>query len=146
MSNTAVHPVTGRSSGRECDLLWTPSPAKVERTQLTAFSRFAEARTGHTLDDYNALWQWSTTELDEFWQAVWDFFDVRSSAAHTAVLESRTMPGARWFPGARLNFAEHVLARERHGEVALLYMAEGGPLHELQWSDFAEQIRAVATH
>src|SRR3954447_13338609 len=146
MSNTAVHPVTGRSSVREGDLLWTPSPEKVERTQLTAFSRFAEERTGRTFDDYNALWQWSTTELEEFWQAVWDFFDVRSSAAHTAVLESRTMPGARWFPGARLNFAEHVLARERPGKVALLYTAEGGPLHELQWSDFAEQIRAVATH
>src|SRR4051794_12102542 len=146
MSNTAVHPVTGRSSVREGDLLWTPSPEKVERTQLTAFSRFAEERTGRTFDDYNALWQWSTTELEEFWQAVWDFFDVRSSAAHTAVLESRTMPGARWFPGARLNFAEQVLARERPGEVALLYTAEGGPLHELRWNEFAEQIRAVATH
>jgi acetoacetyl-CoA synthetase len=146
MADTAVREVAGGSSFREGDLLWTPSPERVQRTRLTAFTRFAEERTRRTFGDYAALWQWSTTELEEFWQAVWDFFDVRSSAPHTAVLESRVMPGARWFPGARLNFAEHVLRMERPGEAALLHAAEGVPLRELSWAEFAGQIRAVATH
>jgi len=146
MYNTPVHQVAGRNSVREGDLLWTPSPERVERSQLTAFTRFAEQRTGHTFGDYTALWRWSTTELEEFWQAVWDFFGVRSSAPHTAVLESCIMPGARWFPGARLNFAEHVLRMARPGEAALLYSAECAPLRELSWDQFAGQIRAVATH
>ena len=146
MYNTPVHQVAGRNSVREGDLLWTPSPERVERSHLTAFTRFAEQRTGQTFDDYTALWRWSTTELEEFWQAVWDFFGVRSSAPHTAVLESCIMPGARWFPGARLNFAEHLLRMERPGEAALLYSAECAPLRELSWDEFAGQIRTVATH
>ena len=146
MPNTAPHQVAVRSSVREGDLLWTPSPERVQRTRLTAFTRFAEERTGRTFGDYTALWQWSTTEVEQFWQAVWDFFDVRSSASHTAVLESRVMPGARWFPGARLNFTEHVLRMERPGEAALLYSAEGAPLRELSWEEFAGQIRTAAAH
>jgi acetoacetyl-CoA synthetase len=146
MPNTAPHQVGVRSSVREGDLLWTPSPERVQRTRLTAFTRFAEERTGRTLGDYTALWQWSTTEVEQFWQAVWDFFDVRSSASHTAVLESRVMPGAHWFPGARLNFAEHVLRMERPSEAALLYSAEGVPLRELSWAEFAGQIRTAAAH
>ena len=131
---------------REGDLLWTPSPERVAGARLTEFTRFAEERTGRQFADYAQLWAWSTTELDEFWQAVWDFFDVRSSAPHSAVLASRTMPGARWFPGARLNLAEHVLRNERPGTPALLFADETSGLPELSWEEFAAQVRAVATH
>jgi acetoacetyl-CoA synthetase len=131
---------------REGDLLWTPSPDRVASARLTAFTRFAEERTGRRFADYAQLWAWSTTELDEFWQAVWDFFDVRSSAPHSAVLESGTMPGARWFPGARLNLAEHVLRNERPGTPALLFADETSGLRELPWEELAGQVRAVATH
>jgi acetoacetyl-CoA synthetase len=140
-ADTATSPAV-----REGDLLWAPSPERAERTRLAGFTRFAEARTGRSFPAYADLWRWSTTELEEFWQAVWDFFEVRSSAPHTAVLESRVMPGARWFPGARLNFAEHVLAQERPGEAALLAVGETAPLREVRWEDFTRQVRAVATH
>ena len=98
MPDTAVPEVAGQTSVREGDLLWTPSPERVERTRLTAFTRFAEDRAGRTLADYTALWQWSTTELEEFWQAVWDFFDVRSSAPHTAVLKAAACRGPAGSP------------------------------------------------
>jgi acetoacetyl-CoA synthetase len=144
MSTTAEEPRT--QAVREGDLLWTPAPERVESSRLTAFTRFAEQRTGRRFPDYAALYEWSTTEIEQFWQAVWDFFDIRSSAPHTAVLEGRTMPGARWFPGARLNFAEHVLRSERPGEPALLFAGETSPLQELEWTEFTRQVRAVATH
>jgi acetoacetyl-CoA synthetase len=131
---------------REGDLLWTPSADRVAGARLTEFTRFAEKRTGRRFPDYAQLWAWSTTELDEFWQAVWDFFEVRSSAPHSEVLDSRTMPGAGWFPGARLNLAEHVLRNERPGTPALLFADETSGLQELPWEDFAAQVRAVATH
>jgi acetoacetyl-CoA synthetase len=133
-------------SVREGDLLWTPSPDRVERTRLTAFTRFAATRTGRSFDDYAALWRWSTTELGEFWSAVWDFFDVRSSTPCTAVLAEPAMPGARWFPGAKLNFAGYVLSREVPGAPALLHASETEPLRELSWEELASQVRAVATH
>jgi len=105
MSSPETHRVAGRGSVPEGELLWTPSPERVGRTRLTAFTRFAEERSGSSFENYAALWWWSATELEEFWQAIWDFFDVRSSAPPTAVLDERTMPGARWFPGARLTYA-----------------------------------------
>jgi acetoacetyl-CoA synthetase len=131
---------------REGDLLWTPSPERVERTRLTEFTRFAAQRTGRAFPNYTALWRWSTTELEEFWSAIWDFFDVRASVPPTAVLAERTMPGARWFPGARLNFAEHLLRQERAGEPALLAVSETSPVREVEWAEFARQVRRVATH
>jgi acetoacetyl-CoA synthetase len=134
------------TSVREGDLLWTPSADRVAGARLTEFTRLAEERTGRQFADYAQLWAWSTTEIEEFWQAVWDFFDVRSSARHSAVLEGRTMPGARWFPGARLNLAEHVLRNERPGTPALLFADETSGLRELPWEEFAGQVRAVATH
>jgi acetoacetyl-CoA synthetase len=135
-----------RPTVREGDLVWTPPAERAAASRLAEFTRWAERRTGRTFDGYAALWEWSTTELEDFWQAVWDFFDVRSSAPHTAVLEDRTMPGARWFPGARLNFAEHVLRSERPGTPALLYLSETAPLRELPWEEFTSRVRAVATH
>jgi acetoacetyl-CoA synthetase len=146
MSDGSVRRGTGDRPVREGDLLWTPSPERVERTRLTAFTRFAEQRTGRSFGDYAALWRWSTTELDEFWAAVWDFFDVRSSAPYTAVLAEDTMPGARWFPGARLNVAEHVLRNAVPGAPALLYASETQPMRELPWDEFTRQVRAVAGH
>ncbi|MCW2678258.1 MAG: acsA2 [Modestobacter sp.] len=131
---------------REGDLLWTPSPERVEGTRLTAFTRWAAQRTGRTFADYAQLWEWSTTELEEFWQAIWDWFDVRSSVPHTAVLKARTMPGAVWFPGARLNWAEHVLRSERTGEPALLFLSEREPLRELPWEQFTRDVRVLATY
>ncbi|MGY1803760.1 acetoacetate--CoA ligase [Blastococcus sp. SYSU D00922] len=139
-------PVRATSQVREGDLLWTPDPDRTARARLVEFTAFAQARTGRTFPDYAALWSWSTTELEEFWQAVWDFFEVRSSAPHTAVLESREMSGARWFPGARLNLAEHVLAQERAGSPVLLFADETSPLREFPWEEFARQVRVLATH
>ncbi|MGY1643042.1 acetoacetate--CoA ligase [Geodermatophilus sp. SYSU D00703] len=146
MSSAAMRGVAEGGTVREGDLLWTPTPERVEQTRLMAFTRFAEERTGRSFGDYGALWEWSTTELDEFWSAVWEFFDVRSSEPYTVVLADDTMPGARWFPGARLNFAEHVLRREVPGAPALLYASETEPLRELPWEEFTGQVRAVATH
>ncbi|RZU30729.1 acetoacetate--CoA ligase [Blastococcus saxobsidens] len=130
----------------EGDLLWTPPADRVADAQLVEFTRFAEARTGRRFPDYAQLWAWSTDELEEFWQAVWDFFDVVSSAPHATVLEERVMPGARWFPGARLNLAEHLLRQERPGEPALLFADEREPLRELPWEEFARQVRVLATY
>jgi len=130
---------------REGELLWTPSAAQVEDANLTRFSKWLARERGLQFESYDALWQWSVTELEEFWQAMWDYFGVRSSAPHTRVLGKRAMPGAEWFPGARLNYAQHVLRKERAGIDALLFMSETTPLTGLSWETFAGQVRILAT-
>ena len=130
---------------REGDLLWTPSAAWVADTNLTAFMGWLARERGRKFADYTALWQWSTTDIEDFWQAIWDYFDVRSSAPPRCVLESRAMPGARWFPGARLNYAEHVLRHERPGADAVLALSETRPLTGVPWTKFAADVRTLAT-
>ena len=81
----------------------------VERSDLTRYMRWLEAERGRSFDDYAALWAWSVDELEEFWASIWDFFEVRGDGAVLARCSaSREMPGASWFPGAELNYAEHV--------------------------------------
>jgi hypothetical protein len=103
------------------------------------------AGSGPTAPPYDALWRWSVTDLPGFWQAVWDYCGVTSSAPATSVLASRTMPGAQWFPGARLNYAEHVLRNERPGTTALLYCSETTPVTAVAWEALAGQVRVLAT-
>ena len=84
---------------------------------LTAFRTWLADR-GHAFDSYDALWRWSVTDLDGFWQAIWDYTGITCSAPSERVLGRRQMPGAEWFPGTRLNYAQHILRRERPGETA----------------------------
>jgi acetoacetyl-CoA synthetase len=130
---------------REGDLLWTPGPDRIGRANVTAFIRWLASERGLDVDGYPALWRWSVTDLDAFWQAVWDYCGIEASAPPTAVLGRRTMPGAEWFPGARLNYAQHVLRREQPGEDALYYQSESTPLTGLAWPDLANSVRVLAT-
>jgi acetoacetyl-CoA synthetase len=130
---------------REGDLLWTPGPDRIGRANVTAFIRWLARERGLTFDSYPALWRWSVTDLDGFWQAVWDYCGIEASAPPTAVLGRRTMPGAEWFPGARLNYAQHVLRREQPGADALYYQSETTPLAGLAWPDLANSVRVLAT-
>jgi acetoacetyl-CoA synthetase len=128
------------------DLLWTPGPDRIARANITAFSQWLGRETA----SYDELWHWSVTDLDGFWQAVWDYCGVQASVRPAAVLGSRTMPGADWFPGARLNYAEHVLRNARLGtdaqsETALYYQSETAPLAALSWAELADGVRALAT-
>ena len=127
------------------DLLWTPSPDKVAAANLTAFTGWLARERGLRFDSYDALWRWSVTDLPAFWQAIWDYCGVRSSAPATGVLADRHMPGAQWFPGARLNYAEHVLRNERAGTNALLSCGESTPLTAMTWETLAGQVRVLAT-
>src|SRR4029077_8657478 len=112
----------------EGELLWRPSDARRAKSHVTAFVGWLERERGLRFESYDALWLWSVQELEAFWVAIWDYFQVRSSAPYTRVLERREMPGAVWFPGTRLNYAEHALAHERPGVDALMYCREGEAL------------------
>jgi len=127
------------------EILWEPSREWVEQTNLHAFRQWLQENRGVTFDDLHQLRRWSLEHLDDFWQAIWDYFEIEASAQPTAVLGKRTMPGAEWFPGAKLNYAQHILRNERPGKAALLYANEDQVLHELEWSDMASSVRILAT-
>jgi acetoacetyl-CoA synthetase len=84
------------------------------------------------------------TDLDEFWASLWQRFDVLASQPYERVLGRREMPGAEWFPGARLNYAEHVLRMARPGQAAIVHASEGGAPAELGWDELTDQVGRCA--
>ena len=127
------------------DLLWTPGPERIRRANVTAFADWLARERGRRFADYTALWRWSVEDLEGFWQALWDYFHIDSSAPHRRVLGRRGMPGAEWFPGARLNYAQHVLRREPSGGDVLLHVSESQPLTALTWEALGNRVRTLAT-
>ncbi len=127
----------------EAEVLWAPSPETVERSQLTRYIEWlAENRDLH-FEDYHALWRWSVTEIEEFWRTIWDYFEVTSEVPYAEVLPERVMPGARWFPGTQLNYAEHIFRGKADDEVAVLYASELRELSELRWGELRERVAAT---
>jgi acetoacetyl-CoA synthetase len=143
MDLSAGDPVTGPVKAG--DLLWTPTPERVANANMTAYLAWLNQTRGLEFAGYPELWQWSVTETDAFWQSIWDYSNIIVTAQPTAVLGRREMPGAQWFPGAELNFAENVMASEVSGEVALYYHSETTPVTPLLWDDFAGKVRILAT-
>jgi acetoacetyl-CoA synthetase len=134
-----------KTAVREGELLWTPTAAQVEDTNLSRFAKWLVRERGLQFDSYEAMWKWSVSKIEDFWQTMWDYFGIQSSVRHTRVLGKRTMPGAEWFPGARLNYAQHILRNERAGADALLSMSETTPLLGVPWESFAGQVRILGT-
>lgn len=127
---------------------WTPTPQDVEDAIVTDFARFAEQRTGATFPDYHALWQWSVGDVEGFWAALWDYFELGDRAEH--VLENPEMPGARWFPETTLNYVDQVVRNARNDRPAILYVSEDAPDREVSWAEllgrsaaFADKLRAA---
>ncbi len=123
--------------------LWTPSPDRIAATRMDAFRRFINQRHGLSLTDYPQLHAWSVEDREGFWQAIVDFFEVEFNTAPRAVLEEGPhMPDARWFPGATLNFAEHLL-RRRDAHPALVAVSENGTREELSYRELAAQVAGL---
>jgi acetoacetyl-CoA synthetase len=119
---------------QEGQLLWTPSDP-----DATEMARFMRARG---FSDYHELWRWSVEDLDGFWAALWDWFEI--GAPYDSVLGSREMPGAEWFPGAELNYAEQLFRAARAGGPAIAHASESQPLAELSWDELADQVARCA--
>ncbi len=116
--------------------------------QIRLYQDWLRETRGLAFDSYDALWRWSVTELDAFWQSIWDYARIESPTPHTAVLAESRMPGARWFPGAQVNYAREVLrhvdAAHAAGMPAIVSDNERGEVRELSWLEMRRQVASVA--
>src|SRR3954449_2745736 len=118
-------------------VLWEPSEERIERAVMHRYMR------ERGFDDYASLWQWSVDDLEGFWGSIWEFFGIDSD--YEQVLADRSMPGAQWFPGARVNYAEHIFRGKADDQVAMLARSEVRPdLRSLTWGEVREQTARVA--
>ncbi len=124
--------------------MWKPSPSGAAATEMARFRSWAAERHGRSFDGYGELWQWSVDELERFWGDIWEFTGVIASKPYEKVLGSREMPGARWFEGAELNYAENLLSGHDPSETAVLHCSELRELDQISWGELASQVAAAA--
>ena len=131
----------------ELTLLWQPNEDRLAKAKITAYMAWL-AQRGQHFSNYEELWQWSVDDLSAFWQSIWEYFDVKSSQAYQQVLASEAMPGASWFEGAKLNFAEQIFRFNTQGlaanKIAIIAESETRDRVEMTWGQLHTQITAVA--
>lgn len=127
-------------------VLWEPSAARRDATTMAAFERWLADHRDLRFDDYNALWRWSVDDLEGFWSAIWDFFDVQASVRPERLLVKRQMPGAEWGTGGRLNYTDQILkhAEGRTDLPALIVQSETFGRREISWGELRRQVASVA--
>ncbi|MTD52405.1 acetoacetate--CoA ligase [Amycolatopsis pithecellobii] len=123
--------------------IWVPDESDLTSARITAFARDVAARHDVIVDRYAALHAWSIESLEEFWAQIWDFFDVLADGDHGQVLAGDAMPGARWFPQVRLNYAEHALRGAGDG-LAVIAVDEDGATTTRTWEELRAEVGAFA--
>lgn len=110
------------------NILWHPDEHRIQNSQMDAFRRFVNQRYDVNFHTYDALYKWSVTELEAFWGSVWDFTEIISTVPYTSVVcNADSMPGAEWFPGAHLNFAQNLLRFKDDSPAVISWTESGGP-------------------
>ncbi len=127
----------------QATLLWRPDPGRVEESRMAGFRRWLAAERGVEVADYQALWEWSTGDLEAFWGAVAEYLGVRFHTPAERVLASDAMPGAQWFPGATLNYAEQALAAGADDDVAVVFEREDGVSSQLTYGALRAEVAAA---
>ena len=124
--------------------LWMPDAGRVEQANMTDFTRYVNRRFGLNMETYRDLHRWSVEHIPDFWAAVWDYVGIRARRPYDQVVDDLSkFPGARWFVGAELNFAENLL-RYRDDHVALLFRNEAGQRRILTYADLYDAVARVA--
>ena len=131
-------------SVKEGTLLWEPSRELQEKANITRYMNWLKEKKGMSFDSYGKLLEWSVTEVEDFWQSLWEFFDIKASKSYTTVLTERKMPGAEWFVDSELNYAEHVFRNMSSNRPALMFQSEIQPLVEISWDDLYRKVSSVA--
>ncbi|WP_394782292.1 acetoacetate--CoA ligase [Undibacterium sp.] len=133
-------------------LLWTPSVQRVTKTRMHDYMQWLRKNRDMQFSDYNELWQWSVENLEDFWETMWQYFDVKSSTPYAKVLNTHAMPGAKWFEGSQINLTEQVfrfhLDEAGSQQPAILFQSEPdiaeGRVHAISWQEMRRQIASVA--
>jgi acetoacetyl-CoA synthetase len=121
---------------------WEPTERDIAGARVTDFARFVQQRTGTPMTDYQALWRWSVEDPAAFWGALWEYFELGDPPVR--VLENAVMPGARWFPGVRLNYVDQIVRNARTDRPAVLHVSEDGGVTELSWRELIGRTAAFA--
>ena len=123
---------------------WQPSESFKRDAKLTGYMRWLRDQRGLDFPDYGALWRWSVDDLDEFWDSIAAYYEIRFHTPPARILGKRTMPGAEWFPGAMLNYVEQGLRHRSDARPAIIACNESGGRVDVGWREFEQKVANVA--
>lgn len=122
--------------------LWTPGKAFAENSNLNAYMNWLRKEKDLSFKDYQALWEWSVTNIDDFWKSISAFFKIEFEGTYESVLTG-TMPEVKWFEGTRLNYAKHILRSEEDSTPAIIFKSEASPVVEISWKALKREVASV---
>lgn len=132
------------SSVQEGTKLWEPPNEFIEESNLYHYMKWLEEHKNLKFTDYPSLWKWSVTELEMFWESIWEYFDIQSSNTYLRVLSQREMPGVKWFEGSKVNYAEHIFRNRNLTEPAIISQSELRPMDSISWMELEQQVASFA--
>ncbi|MFC4022313.1 acetoacetate--CoA ligase [Oceanobacillus longus] len=127
-------------------VLWQPSQEMQERSNLKKFMTWLREEKGLSFENYNELWKWSVDEKEDFWVAIWDYFEIKGERKDDIVLSGEAMPDMTWFPNATLNYAEHIFRKEDPDKEAIIYQSETRSESALTWKELRQNTASIAAY
>ncbi len=125
------------------DILWSPPSDFIHQSGLKKYENWLEDQFGLTFNDYEEFWQWSNNHFEDFWESLWQYFEIISHSDYESVIDTYDMPGAKWFNGATLNYAEHIFRQKSDDRPALIFTNESGLKNEISWGELEKQVASI---
>lgn len=125
------------------DILWNPSNEFVQNSGLKKYERWLEEEFDLRFKNYEEFWRWSNDHFEDFWESLWSYFEVISHSDYEQVIDTQTMPGAKWFTGATLNYAEHIFRMKSEDRPALIFVNEAGDRRAISWKELEAQVTSI---
>jgi len=126
--------------------LWEPSDSFIENSHLQDYKKWLKQNLNLEFKSYQDLWQWSITNVEDFWESIWTYFKVISHSPYKNVLSSYNMPNCKWFEGAKLNYAEHLFRKAKNNETAIIFGNESEYIEKISWLQLKTKVTSLATY
>ncbi len=124
-------------------MLWKPSKDLIETSNISRYTRWLAANKKLEFEGYNGLWQWTVDHLSDFWESLWEYFEVIHDGTYQNVLSGKEMYKVSWFNGTSLNYAEHIFRRVNESNPAIIFKSESGPLTQLSWEELEAKVASL---
>ena len=124
-------------------ILWKPSEDFKKKSNLTYYAKWLETEKGLSFENYSSLWQWSVDSPSDFWESIWQYFKVKSYSSYKEVISKDAMPHTKWFEGATLNYAEHIMRKRTDERPAILFASEKEKRKEISWKELEQDAAAL---
>jgi acetoacetyl-CoA synthetase len=125
------------------NILWKPSDRFINGSNLKKYEKWLGSRYGLSFESYKDLWEWSVKDVADFWESLWEYFEIIHHTPYNVVLSGDTMPGTRWFEGATLNYAEHIFRMKTDERPAIYFRSETGKIQNMSWLELEQKVAAI---